>query len=235
MWGPALGPDWSPPQSWATHGGQGGWNTPIGQVQVMWPYSPGYVQAAHPVSGVEMVWCPQSRAESPVHVSVCSVSWDVPAHPLYTPLCPLQTKYSWHTSSFPKRCFTHPLSREQDFLFEGRFRDPLLTSGLVSCIATTATAKSLQSCLTLCDPIDGSPPGSPVPGILQARTLEWGAIAFSSFLYCSNNLFSLKTPTSTTICLLLCLFRILSCSDREGNGNPLQYSCLESPMGRGAL
>ena len=43
----------------------------------------------------------------------------------------------------------------------------------------TATAKSLQSCLTLCDPIDGSPPGSPVPGILQARTLEWVAISFS--------------------------------------------------------
>ena len=43
-----------------------------------------------------------------------------------------------------------------------------------------AAAKSLQSCLTLCDPIDGSPPGSPVPGILQARTLEWGAIAFSN-------------------------------------------------------
>ena len=42
-----------------------------------------------------------------------------------------------------------------------------------------AAAKSLQLCLTLCDPIDGSPPGSPVPGILQARTLEWGAIAFS--------------------------------------------------------
>ena len=45
--------------------------------------------------------------------------------------------------------------------------------------ATTATAKSLQSCPTLCDSIDGSPPGSPVPGILQARTLEWVVIAFS--------------------------------------------------------
>ena len=43
-----------------------------------------------------------------------------------------------------------------------------------------ATAKSLQLCLTLCDPIDGSPPGSPVPGILQARTLEWVAISFSN-------------------------------------------------------
>ena len=45
---------------------------------------------------------------------------------------------------------------------------------------TTAAAKLLQSCPTLCDPIDGSPPGSPVPGILQARTLEWVAISFSN-------------------------------------------------------
>ena len=45
--------------------------------------------------------------------------------------------------------------------------------------AATA-AKSLQSCPTLCDPIDGSQPGSPVPGILQARTLEWVAISFSN-------------------------------------------------------
>ena len=43
---------------------------------------------------------------------------------------------------------------------------------------TAAAAKSLQSCPTLCDPIDGSPPGSPDPGILQARTLEWVAISF---------------------------------------------------------
>ena len=47
------------------------------------------------------------------------------------------------------------------------------------CFSHTAAAKSLQSCPTLCDPIDGSPPGSPVPGILQARTLEWVAISFS--------------------------------------------------------
>ena len=46
--------------------------------------------------------------------------------------------------------------------------------------AAAATGKSLQSCLTLCDPIDGSPPGSTVPGILQARTLEWVAISFSN-------------------------------------------------------
>ena len=43
-----------------------------------------------------------------------------------------------------------------------------------------AAAKSIQSCPTLCDPIDGSPPGSPVPGILEARTLEWVAVSFSN-------------------------------------------------------
>ena len=48
-------------------------------------------------------------------------------------------------------------------------------------MVAAAAAKSLQLCLTLCDPIDGSPPGSPVPGILQARTLEW--VAISSPMY----------------------------------------------------
>ena len=48
--------------------------------------------------------------------------------------------------------------------------------------AAAAATKSLQSCPTLCDPIDGSPPGSAIPGILQARTLEWVAISFSSAL-----------------------------------------------------
>ena len=46
--------------------------------------------------------------------------------------------------------------------------------------AAAAAAKTRQSCPTLCDPTDGSPPGSPVPGILQARTMEWVAISFSS-------------------------------------------------------
>ena len=52
---------------------------------------------------------------------------------------------------------------------------PLVLQGFAA-----AAAKSLQSCPTLCDPIDGSPQGSPVPGILQARTLEWVAISFSN-------------------------------------------------------
>ena len=47
-------------------------------------------------------------------------------------------------------------------------------------VAAATAAKSHQSCPTLCDPIDGSPPGSPIPGILQARTLEWVAISFSN-------------------------------------------------------
>ena len=55
-----------------------------------------------------------------------------------------------------------------------------------------ATAKSLLSCPTLCDPIDGSPPGSPIPGILQARTLEWVAISIGS----CKTLVSLSVPES---------------------------------------
>jgi len=52
--------------------------------------------------------------------------------------------------------------------------------GVQACAAAAAAAKSLQSCLTLCHPIGGSPPGSSDPGILQARILEWVAISFSN-------------------------------------------------------
>ena len=62
--------------------------------------------------------------------------------------------------------------------------------------AAAAAAKSLQSCLTLCDPIDGSPPGSPIPGNLQARTLEWVAISFS-------NAWKWKAKVSTKELMLL--------------------------------
>ena len=58
--------------------------------------------------------------------------------------------------------------------------DKTADSKLYNMSATAAAAKSLQLCLTLCDPRDGSPPGSPIPGILQARTLEWVAISFSN-------------------------------------------------------
>ena len=57
---------------------------------------------------------------------------------------------------------------------------PLITMTGLNNKMHAAAAKSLQSCPTLCNPIDGSPPGPPVPGILQARTLEWVAIFFSN-------------------------------------------------------
>jgi len=59
-------------------------------------------------------------------------------------------------------------------------RDSSLLPHYYCSISAAAAAKSLQSCPNLCNPIDGSPPGSPVPGILQARTLEWVAISFSN-------------------------------------------------------
>ena len=62
-------------------------------------------------------------------------------------------------------------------------------------IITAAAAKSLQSCLTLCDPIDGSPSGSTIPGILQARTLEWVAISFFSAWKWKVKVKSLSRPT----------------------------------------
>ena len=62
---------------------------------------------------------------------------------------------------------------------------------------TAAAAKSLQSCPTLCDPRDGSPPGSAIPGILQARTLEWVAISFS-------NAWKWKVKEVTQSCPTLC-------------------------------
>ena len=70
-------------------------------------------------------------------------------------------------------------SRSLVYIFIFVFSDLLLVSTSVF-FTSVAAAKSLQSCPTLCDPIDGSPSGSPVPGILQARTLEWVAISFSN-------------------------------------------------------
>ena len=73
------------------------------------------------------------------------------------------------------------MEEEQEFyLGDGKFEMPLRHLRRDIQLYAAAAAKSLQSCPTLCDPIDGSPPGSPVPGILQARTLEWVAISFSN-------------------------------------------------------
>ena len=66
--------------------------------------------------------------------------------------------------------------------------------------AAAAAAKSLQSCLTLCNPIDGSPLGSTVPGILQARTLEWVAIAFFAVFLPSTCVFEMEQTALYHIC-----------------------------------
>ena len=140
---------------------------------------------------------------------------------------------------------------------------------------------SLQSCLTLCDPKNYSPPGSSVHGILQARILEWIAMSSSQgsswprdlltspalaggffttsaiplywepktlyytytnksweFCFAKHNRFA-HTWNEMTVGMLLATFQFhnfknLMCLAREGNGNPLQYSCLENPMDGGA-
>ena len=92
---------------------------------------------------------------------------------------PQRVRHDWAT-------ITHSANRNDCFIQE--FSNYWVTAILFCLqflffglnISAAVAAKSLQSCLTLCDPIDGSPPGSPVPGILQARTLEWVAISFSN-------------------------------------------------------
>ena len=81
-----------------------------------------------------------------------------------------------------------------------------------------------QSCLTLSDPMDCSLPGSSVHGIVQARVLEWVAIAFSNICLKSFAL----CPKGYSI------FYMPKIYEGESNGNPLQYSCLENPMDGGA-
>ena len=145
--------------------------------------------------------------------------------------------------------------------------------------AAAAAAKSLQSCRTLCNPIDGSPPGSPIPGILQARILEWVAISFSNAWKWKVKVKSLSHVQLRSwvwfwmqwvTCLCDTQVEVIQWSIRyvdlevrsdflggsdgkefacssgdpglipgwgrspgEGNGYPLQYSCLENPMGWG--
>ena len=77
-----------------------------------------------------------------------------------------------------------------------------------------AAAKSLQSCPTLCDPIDGSPPGSPVPGILQARTLEWAAISFSDT--CITESLCCTAKTMKTLLITILQYKIKSKKKNQG-------------------
>ena len=92
--------------------------------------------------------------------------------------------YSTVPASFVEKLILFPLNGlgnldENQVTMGGFLVSLFYCTGLYVC-HYAAAAKSLQSCRTLFDPIDGSPPGSPVPGILQARTLEWVAISFSN-------------------------------------------------------
>ena len=93
----------------------------------------------------------------------------------------------WHEHLGGKAEHPHPWSipssHEPPSCPEEMPAAPLQGWWVIYAAAAAAAAKSLQSCPTLCDHIDGSPPGSPIPGILQARTLEWVAISFSKVIY----------------------------------------------------
>ena len=110
-------------------------------------------------------------------------------------ICPLPTSQGWPPSCMPGQMEKLSGEIEQVYLETvSTGKSPTTCSGLSfthllngsngayqrATAAAAAAAKSLQSCLTLCDPINSSPPRSPVPGILQARTLEWVAISFSN-------------------------------------------------------
>ena len=118
------------------------------------------------------LWSPRDQSTAPGHrVETC-------------PETPLHTAHPTGALSLPRAqvqglnaCSLFPLVSTSESWKEGR--TALWSTYNVPDI-TAAAAKSLQSCPTLCDPRDGSPPGSPIPGILQARTLEWVAISFSN-------------------------------------------------------
>ena len=103
--------------------------------------------------------------------------------------------------------------------------------------AAAAAAKSLQSCPTLCDPMDSNPPGCSVHRILQARTLEWVAISFPiGIYYVHTKGFPGGSVGKESACNAgdTGLIPGLGRSSGEGNGNPLQHSCLENLTDRGA-
>ena len=108
------------------------------------------------------------------HVRLCATLWTQRSLP-----APLSMGFSgqeyWSGAPFPS---TGDLPDAGIKLMS--LKSPASAEMFFTSAAAAAAAKSLQPCPTLCDPIDGSPPGSPVPGILQARTLEWVAISFSN-------------------------------------------------------
>ena len=130
--------------------------------------------------------CMCSHPEPPSHLPPHPIAQGHPSAPaLSTPSH--ASNLDWQsTSHMIIYTFQHyPLKSSHPRLLPQNPKGCSLQLCLFCCLAyrvivAAAAAKSLQSCPTLCEPVDGSPPGSPVPGILQARTLEWVAISYSN-------------------------------------------------------
>ena len=102
------------------------------------------------------------------------------SHPLLPLLCPQVCSLCLHLYCCPTNRFISTVFLDSIYVLRTGVFDGSLYYHHSALRRASVAAKSLQSCPTLCDPIDGSPPGSSVPGILQARTLEWVAISFSN-------------------------------------------------------
>ena len=129
----------------------------------------------HSVGVCLIIFGPHERADTKFFFSDGSLCWATAKASWARPKESIRQmevcSFSLNTCPNPQPCRVQPPSTDralQAWKQEARIKT-----------AAAAAAKSLQSCPTLCDPIDGSPPGSPVPGILQARTLQWVAISFS--------------------------------------------------------
>ena len=94
-----------------------------------------------------------------------------------------RVRHDWATNihTLLGKLYNGLVSSENSLKVLQKVRNRIIMQPRYSTSRYAAAAKSLQSCLTLCDPIDKSPPGSSVPGILQARILDWVAISFSNF------------------------------------------------------
>ena len=164
-----------------------------GRVQCVWPSSAwlvGREQGGVPCLSVIRLLVPTSLVSTHLfsHLVVPNSLWPhglqhaklprpSPSPGVWSDSCPL----SWWCH--PTTLFTYLCPTAVTVLHPGGGLSSILdaiTSKVVSQLSVAAAAKSLQSCPTLCDPIDGRPPGSPVPGILQSRTWEWVAISFSN-------------------------------------------------------